>query len=58
MRKKRWAEALLRARAPKLHVKAWIWLTGADAEPGFTPAGPTLRILAAAGITGPRRRIP
>jgi hypothetical protein len=58
VRKKQWAEALLRAEAPRLKVTQWIWLTGADEEPGFTPAGPALRQLSAAGIIGPRRRVP
>jgi hypothetical protein len=58
VRKKQWAEQLLRREAPTLQVQAWIWLTGADEEPGFTPAGPLLRLLSAEGIKGPRRRVP
>ncbi len=58
VRKKQWAAELLAREAPTLRIRAWIWLTGADEEPGFTPAGPALRVLAAAGITGPRRRLP
>lgn len=58
IRKKRWAEALLQREAPRLRIGAWIWLTGADEEPGFSPAGPASRLLSGEGIKGPRRRFP
>jgi hypothetical protein len=58
MRKKKWAEQLLLREAPTLQIKEWIWLTGADEEPGFTSASPHMRVLRGEGIKGPRRRIP
>lgn len=57
IRKKRWAEALLKREAPTLKVAKWVWLTGADAAPGFTPTGAAQRRLAQEGIVGPRRRL-
>lgn len=57
VQKKRWAEDLLAREAPRLRIRAWVWLTSSAEEPFFARHHPAARRLAEVGIRYPEVRL-
>jgi hypothetical protein len=54
IKKKAWAEALLRRECPQLAVTSWKWIVPKGQAPFFTPNDPRAKALYAAGIEFPK----